>query len=149
MNLCESFILECKRQQLPTGLVSPFSRTCPSWSVQITFKYSVFCWNFQERYLFCFLVWWWSGLVRDRKCLDYFGRQLAKESENNFALLDQYLWSEQWTQPFALCEYGMHLSLVLLILKKLVVCLAAKVTKQKKWGRISVVKISSPVFYDH
>lgn len=74
-----------------------------------------FCWSFQERYLLCFPVWWWSGLVWDWKCLDYFGRQLAKESENNSALPDQYLWSEQWTQPFALCKYIVWVSLLSLV----------------------------------
>lgn len=134
-----------KRQQFFTGFTSAFSAACPTWSIQITFKYSVFYWSFHERYLFCFLVRWWSGLVRDRKCLDYFGRQLAKESENNFALLDQHLWSKQWTQPFALCEYVICFSLLLLIVEKLVVCLAAKMTKQKMWGRISSIKISNHI----
>lgn len=132
-----------KRQQLLSGFVSPFSRACPTLSIQFTFKYNVFYWSFQERSLFCFLVWWWGGLVGDRKCLDYFGRQLAKESENNFALLDQYLWSEQWAQPFALCEYVICVSLVPLIFLKWVVCLVTKMTKQKMWGRISSVKISN------
>lgn len=132
-----------KRQQFPTGFLSPFSRACSTWSVQITSEYNVFWWSFQDIHLFCFLVWWWSGLVRDRKCLDYFGRQLAEKSENNFALLDQYLWSEQWTQPFALCEYVTGLSLVLIDILKISSMSSSKDHQTKMWGKIYSVKIST------
>lgn len=123
-----------------------FSRACFTWSVQITSEYSVFWWSFQDICLFCFLVWWWSGLVRDRKCLDYFGRQLAKESENNFALLDQYLWREQWTQPFALCEYVTDLSLMLIDILKISSMSSSKDYQTKMWCRIYSIKISTLYF---
>lgn len=125
--------------------MSLFPRACFAWSVWIISECSVFWWSFQDIHLFCFLVWWWSGLVRDRKCLDYFGRQLAKESENNFALLDQYLWSEQWTQPFALCEYVTDLSLVLIDVLKISMS-GSKDHQMKMWGWIYSIKISTLYF---
>lgn len=125
-----------KRQQFPVRFMCLSSRACFTWSVQITCECNVFWSSFLDIHLFCFLVWWWSGLVRDRKCLDYFGRQLAKESENNFALFDQYLWSEQWTQPFALCEYVTDLSLVYIDTLKISSVSSREDHQTKMWGRI-------------
>lgn len=49
-------------------------------------------------------VWGWICLVRDWERMDHVSRQLAKEPQNHSALPHQYVRSQQWPQPLALCK---------------------------------------------
>lgn len=48
-------------------------------------------------------------LVRDRECVDHVSRQLAKEPQNHSPLPHQYVRSQQWPKPLALCKTTQYL----------------------------------------